>query len=554
MDVVSVLSYGIDNTGKTCIADKLTALIESLPDDTELLFPAGTYYFTRVIPVIGKKNLTVRGENATLVTHYSPWDDPAKNNNGFDIKDCENLTFRNFTFTTDEPVSCAGEIIAVNPETRSYDVKIYDEFPVTGWEHFYGANTCDAEGTPDYVIATYDRITSEVIVDETGQKRTKITGVVYSLVGDNVIRVKAPETVIHCYGDKPKEFDMTSLYIGQRIYFRYTIYGNSLFIFSGCKTVTLSHIEIERCASMGAVIYPRCSDFTFEAFNIRPPKGSHAICPANADGIHVIGLTGYLYLKDCHFDGLGDDALNVHSQAGEIASIDHDAGTIFCIYRDRQMNACQLSPLWAEAGDTVAVYDRETFIKKGKFRIDSYKNGMAHISDVSGTYAVGDILANEAFFPSVHIQDCTCMHTRARGFLLQSKNMTIERCHIRGTSLPAIIISPDVRVWYEVGPSENVVIRDCLFEKNSLIMNGACLGAVVVKACHDIGPESYPAGVHKNIRMENNIIRDSGAGGIYITATDGVTLTGNRFENCAGKPIVLNNCINVTEENNICVK
>lgn len=55
MDVVSVLSYGIDNTGKTCIADKLTALIESLPDDTELLFPAGTYYFTRVIPVIGKK-------------------------------------------------------------------------------------------------------------------------------------------------------------------------------------------------------------------------------------------------------------------------------------------------------------------------------------------------------------------------------------------------------------------------------------------------------------------------------------------------------------------
>ena len=94
---------------------------------------------------------------------------------------------------------------------------------------------------------------------------------------------------------------------------------------------------------MGAVIYPRCSDFTFEAFNIRPPKGSHAICPANADGIHVIGLTGYLYLKDCHFDGLGDDALNVHSQAGRSHPSTTMPARFSCIYRDRQMNACQLS-------------------------------------------------------------------------------------------------------------------------------------------------------------------------------------------------------------------
>jgi len=51
--------------------------------------------------------------------------------------------------------------------------------------------------------------------------------------------------------------------------------------------------------------------------------------------------------------------------------------------------------------------------------------------------------------------------------------------------------------------------------------------------------------------MEQNIFRESGAGGIYMTATDGVALTGNRFENCAGMPIVLNNCINVTKENNV---
>lgn len=57
--------------------------------------------------------------------------------------------------------------------------------------------------------------------------------------------------------------------------------------------------------------------------------------------------------------------------------------------------------------------------------------------------------------------------------------------------------------------------------------------------------------MHKNSRTEQNIFRESGAGGIYMASTDEVALTGNRFENCAGMPIVLNNCINVTKENNV---
>lgn len=545
MRQISVLEHGIQNDGKTCVSEVLGALIASVPEDTELLFPAGIYYLSRPVPVIGKKNLTLRGEGAVLMTHFSPSDDPKCNNDGFWVQNCENLCFRDFTATTDAPTNCAGVVTAVDTLNRTYDVSIDPSFPVTGWEHFWGANTCDNDGSPDYVIATYDRIIRETLTDETGKERLKITGVPYTVVGDHRIRAKAPDGC-----------DLTALKIGHKILYRYIIYGNTLFGFSGCRNVTLSHIEIERCSSMGAVIQPRCENFTFEAFNIRSPKGSAALYAANADGIHIVGLSGKLVMKDCFFDGLGDDALNIHSQAGEIASVDREKGVIRCIYRDRQMREQPLSPLWADKGDTICVYEHDTFLKKGSFVVERYENGIVSASSIEGALAPGDILANEAFFASVHLDHCECRNTRARGFLLQSKNMLIENCRVYGTSLPGIIISPDVRVWYEVGPSENVVIRDCVFEKCAFIPSGACLGAVVVKSCHDVGAEDYPAGVHKNIRMERNTFRNIGAGGIYISATDGVKLYDNFFRHCEkpGEPktpqIVLCNCAHTETEYN----
>lgn len=523
MKRITATDYGIRTDSTACQQEAIASLIASAPDNSEIFFPAGRYFVSRPVPVTGKNGLTIRGEPGTVfLTHFTPWNDPAENNGGFVCRDCRGLTFTCMTWTTDNPVNCAGRVTSVDPANHTYEAAIDPQFPITGWEHFWGTDTCDEEGTPDYVIETYDRIVKETLTDENGAERVKFTGTKYESLGDNNIRVFMPE-----------RWDLSRLTVGHRVLYRYLIYGSTVYHFSDCHNVTLSHIEIERCTSMGAVIAPRCSDFTFEDFNVRIPEGDHALYSANADAIHITGLSGYLHMKDCDFVGLGDDALNIHSQAGEIESWNPETGEAHCIYRSRTMEPGKLSPLWAQDGDTITVYDRETFLEKGRLLLSDYRDGMAKVETVTGECGVGDILANDAFFASVHLENCNVTHTRARGFLLQSRNMLVENCRIYGMSLPGIIISPDIRVWYEVGPSRNVEIRNCVFEKCGINGSAANMGAVVVKASHDVDADNYPAGVHNGIHIHHNLFKNCGNSGIFVNAARDVRVHDNVFENCS---------------------
>lgn len=523
MKRIDVVAAGVIADGKTSCSELLTELFAANKTDTEFYFSAGKYYLDAVVKISGAQNFRMIGDGATVLTHFTATGDTTENNNAFEFFDCHNVEVKDFTFTTDNHVNCAGRIIATDVDNTTYDVKIDDAFPMTGWEHLWGSNTCDEEGTPNYHLDTYDQIIRETIADENGNERLKISGVRYTLLENNVIRVD-----MSGYGENARTL-VSRLYEGERILYRYIIYGNSVFSFSNCHDVALRNIEIERCSSMGAHVSPRSSNFTFENFNIRLPKDTSALYSANADGIHILGLSGYLKMKDCTFVGLGDDALNIHGLAARIESIRED-GAIECIRRTRKM-----ANNWAEEGDVLIVYDHDTLIEKGRITVKSYEDGFAVIADHAGEYGVGDVLANDAYFASVELENCEVRHTRARGFLLQSRDVTVDHCRVYGMALPAIIVAPDVNYWYEVGPSDNVEIRNCHFEKCAQAPRSANLGAVVVKASHDSGFSDHPAGVHTNMRLIGNTFKRCGNSGIYVTATKGLEVRDNHFENCSCK-------------------
>lgn len=519
MQTCNVLKAGVIADGITSCAAALQALFDAHKKDTVFFFPAGQYYLREAVRVQGMENVTVCGDGATIITHFDPCDDPSTYNHAFLFSDCRELTLEGFTFTTDAPVNTVGTVIGKNPKEHTYDVLIDPEFPVTGFEHLYGSDTVDDEGSPDYALETYDKIEKTTVTDENGKERLKITGVVYTVIGDHTIRVQLPDWV-----------NYDRVHVGHRIMYRYLIYGNGTLSFADCHDVTVRHIEIARSNSFGAHVSPRSSNFTFEDFNIRSPKGSKAVYASNADGIHILGLSGYLKMKNCHFDGLGDDALNIHSIAGEIAAISDDGKHMhFTRGNDRG-----LPQKWAQSGDVILVYDKETLHVKGRLTLSQYAdNGDAEIAAEEGTCAVGDILANDAFFAAVTIENCSVRNTRARGFLLQTRNVLVDNCHIYGMALPAIIISPDINYWYEVGPAENVEIRNCTFEKCSWIVKASNVGAVVVKTCHDDKLPNMPTGVHHDIRFINNTFKHCGNSGIFVASTDGVTVRGNRFSELA---------------------
>ena len=544
--------FGIlPDTGEDCSL-ALEKLLNSLEEGDSLHFKKGVYHILKNMTVKGRKNIKIFGNCSTVIAHFDPTGPIEGNNDLFSFEGCSDVTVQGLFFDTDNPIGATGEVVAIDNEEGTLDIRIYDEFPVTGYEHFVGTNSFDEFGSPDYALATIQhKIEEKEFIDAKGNKSARLVALDYDLVAPQTIRLKYVENA-----DKQRPIK-----IGHLINFRYEIYGNSIFNFESCHRFVLKDIAIYSAASFGAKIRPRSSDFTFDNFSIRLPEGSKRLKAANADGIHILGLYGTLTLKNCNMEGMGDDTLNIHGIAGEIYGLDAEKQTLAFAPPDRA-EFRKLPPLWAEEGDEIAVYDKTTFLRKGSFKVKAVENIIsAKYYDLKGNIADGDVIANTKYYASVHVDGCTLRNTRARGLLFQTENILIENSYIYGMSLPAMLFSPDIRVWYEVGPCKNVEIRNNVIEYNAHYHNGANVGAIVFKACHDVGGNDYPAGVHENIYIHDNLFSDNGNSAIYVSAAKDVRIENNTFKGNCKSPqnpelphayydIVTVNCENVKVSGN----
>ena len=513
-------------------AKALQAAIDATPDGGTVRLPDGEIRLARSISVVGRTNLTVRGGAGTvLVLRYSPWEEPV----GLItphilVKGCSGVSFEGFRVTTDNPVNASGRVVSKNPADGTYEAEIDPRFPITGWEHVYGSDTFDEEGMPDYAIETYDdrNVRTELLPDGKGGVRAKATGLAYEVVGPQRIRVRAPDAAA-----------LGRLRVGHRVLYRYTIYGHSVFVVDASRDTAFRDIGIERCPSFGSTIRPLSENVLFERFCIQAPDGDPALYAANADGIHVVGLVGRLVMRGCRFRGLGDDALNVHAKAAEIESFDPATGALSVACRDPGGGKARLPRGWARPGDALAVYDAATLLPKGRLSVTSWRDsgrGVAPPGGDAAGIAPGDFVANERDFPSVEIEDCSVENSRARGFLLQTRHVRVRGCAFRGLALPAVLVAPDFRHWFEAGPAEDVEISGCTFEKCGMNGSPANLGAVTVKTSHDAGPGNCPAGVHRDLRIVGNAFRGCGAGGVYVESASGVEVRDNAFEDVWRNP------------------
>lgn len=538
-----VLDHGFVSDGKTCNAAAMSRLLAHIKEEAEIVFPAGSFYFCEAVRVEGHKRLTISGSaGTTILLHYDPCGDYKKNSGFLVCVGCTDLVIRGLTIRASGVTGWMGTVTAINREERYYEAKIDDIFAVTGLEHPAAVNSCDEEETPDYALSGVVE-SGEVPILIDGKKYTRLSGMAYEVIGDHLIRVPIPEWQ-----------GTHRLRVGHRLLYRMSYYSPPVFYFSHTVNALLEDIEMPHIGEMGVIIGARSANFTFRRFNIRVEKDEPYRFAANKDGIHICGLMGYLHVYDCHFSGLGDDALNIHSAAAGISEI-LDDGRVRLSHR---VNSGE-RPLpvdWAEPGDLLEVYDPTTLACKAKLRVGEKEGDVFRFTEIKGRFEKGDVLANTAYYAATHVSGCTVRNTRARAFLFQTRNVLMENCHLYGLSLPGVIVSPDIRYWYEVGPSENVVIRHNVFEKCCLFPYMANAGAIVMKASHDGAMGDYPAGVHRNVQIYGNTFRHIGNSAIYLTAAAGGEIYDNLFEDCCylqnqehlfmRRDVALQNCERIT--------
>jgi hypothetical protein len=509
---------------RECDAIAINRALGACSPGDRLVFEPGIYDLWEPIVIAERQNLDIAGNGALLLLRGFDRSKGGPTFNAIKVVASQNVAVHDFSVDMDVSPNTAGEIVQVGADFL--DVHIFDEFPVTGDEYVDHIMTFHPDGRPDgHHLDAYRIFDLEKIADR-------------------VLRLA--------------EVDTSGVTVGQLLCLYHRVYGGNAILFGDSHGCTLRDVTVRAFAGMGFVATDRSTDVTLERYRVQRPKGSRRLTSTNADGSKFVHTGGRLTVRDGSYEGMGDDAINIHSSYGRITSLDRADSSLETVEArsDRRGGPRPLPTRYVHPGDQIEIYDATTMLPKGAARIIARDGDRLQLDVMPPDAAIDDLFNNLTMSPTVRIANVTVHRNRARGFLLQSQDVVVEGCTIEDPTGVGIFVTTDVAYWYESGPGRNVVIRGntIIGANNHLIREGV----ITVKCGHDAGGTDYPAGVHRDIQIIDNTIRDTRGSAIFACATDDITVTGNTIENCSSDPtlpdggyaIVLKNCRNAVVSGN----
>lgn len=337
-------------------------------------------------------------------------------------------------------------------------------------------------------------------------------------LGNGRIRVRYPNTSRFKIGDRFYFYDVRRQFAG--------IFVNR------CENVTLQNIA-QRFNYSLALVAQDTENLTAENLDFSPEKGSARKITSAADFIQLCMCRGKMTVKNCNFDGAGDDLLNVHGIHFKITK--QDDGELTVRFMHPQSHG--FNPL--RVGDTLAYINPETLLEEGQAEILSSEllNEYEIRLTVRGTVGakVGHVIEDVSACPSLDFIGNTSTRIITRGLLITTRGkVTVADNHFVSTTMSGILLSDDAKSWYESGMCRDVTVQNNVFDY--------CGGTPVL-----ILPENsrYAGAVHRNIAIIGNTFKKYDGVAISAKATDGIRVRDNHF---AGEVIKTRDCENVTVE------
>lgn len=333
-------------------------------------------------------------------------------------------------------------------------------------------------------------------------------------LGNRKIRVTYPNTSRFKQGDCYYLFDVRRQFAG--------IFVNK------CENVRLENIK-QRFNYSLALVAQDSENITVENVEFAPEKGSARKMASVADFIQICMCRGDVSIKNSHFDGAGDDSLNVHGVHFKITNIDENHLTV----RFMHPQTHGYNPL--RVGDTIAYINSDTLLEEGTAVIE--KSILANEYEIMLTVSntdnakVGNVIENTSACPNLEFENNKMTRIITRGLLITTRGrVNVKNNHFVSTTMSGILLSDDAKSWYESGMCKDVTIQGNTFDycgQTPILIkpeNGVCSGAV-----------------HKNIKLIGNTFKKYKGYSISAKDTDSITLKDNKF---SGKSIKTKNCSN----------
>ncbi len=300
---------------------------------------------------------------------------------------------------------------------------------------------------------------------------------------------------------------------------------------------TLENIQVHYAEGMG-LLAQMSENITLDKFSVcLRGDNDPRYFTTQADATHFSGCKGKIISVGGLYEGMMDDAINVHGTYLKVQKRVDDK-TLLGEYMHGQSYGFE----WGFPGDAVQFIDSKTMEIIGDqnkvVSIKAVDKPSAHgakqfeivfekaidpaISEV-GTFGI----ENLEWTPEVYFADNTIRNNRARGSLFSTpKKTVVEKNIFDHTSGTAILLCGDCNGWFETGACHDVLIRDNKFI-NSLTNMFQFTNAVI-----SIYPEipdlkDQKKYFHSGIVIENNEFETFDAPILYAKSVDGLVFRNN---------------------------
>jgi hypothetical protein len=312
------------------------------------------------------------------------------------------------------------------------------------------------------------------------------------------------------------------------------------FVISDSQDVTLKDVTVHYADGMG-LICQSTKDITLDHFKVVPNKAKGRFFSTQADATHFSGCWGKIESNDGVYQGMMDDAINVHGTYLRVLKRVDDK-TLECAYMHPQAYGFS----WGTPGEKVIfIQSREMAM------LQDTKNVLESITPVDQptiegaklfrltfTHALPESvdptkaalgIENLSRTPSVVFSGNLVMDNRARGALFSTPQKVV--CtnnifdHISGSG---ILLCGDCNGWYETGACTDVLIAENTFV--NALTSPFQFTEAVISICPEIPEikETSPY-LHRNITIRDNVFAAFDKPLVYAKSVDGLVIQENTF-------------------------
>lgn len=308
--------------------------------------------------------------------------------------------------------------------------------------------------------------------------------------------------------------------VGGELYVWHFFHSRPAVCIQNAEKIRLSNMTIHAHHGMGIVGH-LSRDIEIEGLSVVPSSCERM--STNTDATHFASCYGELVMRNCVFEGQGDDAVNVHNYYHAVTHLDGKKYNLRCLAADGTHTLVVDLPA---VNDVMQLTHRGTLDRAGEYTVveaNENDDGTCDVvlDDNLPEETDGYYLENVSACPHFVFSHCRARNHLARSVLIKTKRAVVEHCIFEHSDLAAVVVSPE-ESWGEGTSSEYVEIKHNVFIGCS--MRGNRASAIDVFT----GSEEKTGKQHKKIiAMDNIILCPRGLKGISVENTEEVFLENN---------------------------